>query len=214
MFLQLFWLLLQGFLRLVGTTDGAQERKFTGGSMQLAERLAAGLDPGRVRLGCPVVAIRQTPTTASNVGRKTTVVTSDGATFAADYVISAVPLALINRIQFVPPLPPLKIQLIQRVPMGSVIKTMTLYEKPFWRSKGYSGQLLVDDEAGLRVWTFDDTKPDGTAPCVLGFITGNHVRLVLTRQSQQFEIELTASMNWNLSIENHFSYNFYIFFTR
>lgn len=157
---------------MISTTDGGQERKFAGGSMQLPERMAAEIDPGQVRFSSPVAAIKQS---GSDGTGRTTVVTSDGATYTANYVISAVPMALLNRIHFEPTLPPLKLQLIQRMPMGSVIKTMTFYEKTFWRSKGYSGQLLVDDDAGIRVWTFDDTKPDGQAPCLLGFITGNHV---------------------------------------
>jgi monoamine oxidase len=174
----------QGFLRLVGTSGGAQERKFAGGSMQLPDRMAAELDPGRVRFSSPVVAVKQ----SSDGTGKTTVVTSDGANFTADYVISAVPLSLLNRIQFQPTLPPLKLQLIQRLPMGSIIKTMTFYEQPFWRSNGYSGQLLVDDDAGLRVWSFDDTKPDGQAPCLLGFISGNHVSV--------FECSLRLFHEW------------------
>lgn len=143
--------------------------------MQLPDRMASEFDPGRVRLNSPIVAVKQN---VSDDAGKTSVVTADGATFTADYVVSAVPLSLLNRIHFEPTLPPLKLQLIQRLPMGSIIKTMTFYDKPFWRSKGYSGQLLVDDDAGLRVWSFDDTKPDGRAPCLLGFISGNHVSVV------------------------------------
>ena len=54
----------------------------------------------------------------------------------ADYVISAMPLSLLNRITFVPPLPPGKRQLTQRAPMGSIIKTVVFYEKAFWKENG------------------------------------------------------------------------------
>ena len=27
-------------------------------------------------------------------------------------------------------------QIIQRIPMGSIIKTVTFYKRPFWREKG------------------------------------------------------------------------------
>ena len=167
---------------MIGTSNGAQERKFTGGSMQLPERMAAELDPGRVRLNSPVYSIQQDLTNEATTAvgeRHVTIKTTDGKTISANYVISAVPLALTNRIQFIPALPPRKLQLIQRVPMGSVIKTMTFYEKPFWRAKGYAGQLLVDDTDEIHVLSMDDTKPDGTAPCLLGFVHGNIVRLLI-----------------------------------
>ena len=32
----------------------------------------------------------------------------------------------------------------QRCPMGSIIKTVTYYERAWWREKGYSGSLLCD----------------------------------------------------------------------
>jgi monoamine oxidase len=51
-------------------------------------------------------------------------------------VISAMPQALLGHLTFEPPLPPLKLQLIQRIPMGSIIKTIMFYETAFWKGKG------------------------------------------------------------------------------
>ena len=56
--------------------------------------------------------------------------------FQAKHLIMAIPPSLLNRIEFSPPLAPTKLQLIQRVPMGSIIKTTMYYETPFWRDLG------------------------------------------------------------------------------
>ena len=43
-------------------------------------------------------------------------------------------------IRFLPDLPPNRAQLDQRVPMGTVIKCMAVYDEPFWRDDGLSGR--------------------------------------------------------------------------
>jgi len=166
---------VQGFLRVVCTTNGGQERKFDGGSMQLSDRLAAELPAGTVRLSSAVVRVDQRAghgmtLTASDA---VTVTTSDGSQYTGDYVVSAVPLALLNRIEFQPALSPRKLQLIQSMPMGSCIKTMMYYDRTYWRRAGMSGQSTTD--AGVTVWCIDDTKPDGFAPCIVGFVNGAYV---------------------------------------
>ena len=49
--------------------------------------------------------------------------------------------------------------------MGSVIKTVTFYEKAFWREKGFNG-VLISDSSPAYV-TVDDTKPDGSYPAIM-----------------------------------------------
>ena len=158
---------LQGLLRSMSVTNGGQERKFVGGSMQLCDRLTANLPTGTVRLSTPVIRVDQ------RSGDTVTVMTGDGLTFSGEYVISAVPYPLLNRIQFQPSLSARKLQLIQSMPMGSCIKTMTYYEKPYWRRPGMSGQMASDSD--MVVFCIDDTKPDGSAPCIVGFVNGAYV---------------------------------------
>lgn len=99
------------------------------------------------------------------------VVTCDnGKSYRAKYAISAMPQALLNQISFEPPLPPLKNQLIQRIPMGSVIKTIVFYEKAFWREKGLSGIIIADSDSGPVQAALDDTKPDGSYPAIMGYV--------------------------------------------
>lgn len=56
--------------------------------------------------------------------------------FQGKYVISAIPPVLCLKIHFNPPLPPMRNQLINRIPMGSVIKCIVYYKETFWRKKG------------------------------------------------------------------------------
>lgn len=155
-----------GIYRIMATDNGGQERKLIGGSQQISERIYDRLGAENVYLEHPVKSISQD-------GTGITVTAMNGKTFEADYVISAVPMALLGKISFNPPLPALKNQLSQRIPMGSCIKTMTYYDRPFWRGKKLSGFILTDD---IVVATIDDTKPDGSLACLVGFVNGHFAR--------------------------------------
>ena len=52
--------------------------------------------------------------------------------------------AVILRVAF------LKFKAIQRIPMGSIIKTVTFYERPFWREKGMLLISLFDMSIFLK----------------------------------------------------------------
>ena len=91
----------------------------------------------------------------------------------SEYAVSAVPLALLNRVEFRPSLPARKLQLVQSMPMGSCVKTMAYYDRPYWRRGGLCGGAATNDL--VTVWCIDDTEPDGTAPCILGFVNGAYV---------------------------------------
>jgi len=151
-----------GVARVGGTTNGAQESKFVGGAMQLSERMANELGKGSVKLSSPVIRVDQSGVSSVNVVR------AGGDSFSSSYVISAIPLALLNRVTFVPSLPSKKIQLIQRLPMGSVIKTMTFYDRAYWRDCGLSVEMMTD--SGPVLAGYDDSKPDGSFPCLMGII--------------------------------------------
>ena len=60
-------------------------------------------------------------------------------------------------------------QLVQRTPQGSSIKFLARYREPFWRAKGYSGQMVAD--MGPVQLLFDDGFPgegDAVADAGLG----------------------------------------------
>ncbi|MBV9601274.1 MAG: FAD-dependent oxidoreductase, partial [Chloroflexi bacterium] len=123
--------------RLLNARQGAQQQRFVGGSQALAERMAAALGDQLV-LSAPVRAIDSTGSLVE--------VTADGRTVEARHVILAVPPALAAGIQYGPQLPATRAQLLQRLPMGSLTKAEAVYDRPFWRDAGLSGQSLLDGE--------------------------------------------------------------------
>ena len=71
-------------------------------------------------------------------------VESEKLSIHAKKCISTIPPALLNTIRFSPILPQRKAQLLQRVPMGAAMKCFCIYKTPFWRKKGFSGQIVCD----------------------------------------------------------------------
>jgi len=93
----------------------------------------------------------------------------------AGAVIVAIPPALCGRIDYHPALPATRDQLTQRVPQGTVIKCMAVYEEPFWREEGLSGQ--VTSVIGPAKVMFDNTPHgEGRPGVLLAFLEGNQAR--------------------------------------
>jgi monoamine oxidase len=155
-----------GFNTLVGTGGGAQQDRFHGGSQRLALLMAEALGAERVQLGAPVRRIEH--------GGGGVVVHADELTVRARRAIVAIPPTLAGRIAYDPPLPARRDQLTQRMPQGTVIKTMAVYERPFWREEGLSGQATSD--AGPARVVFDNSPPDGSPGVLLGFLEGRLAR--------------------------------------
>ncbi|NWI69573.1 AOFA oxidase, partial [Todus mexicanus] len=149
-----------GTFRIFSITNGGQERKFKGGSGQISEKIMERLK-GRVKLERPVVRIDQT-------GDNVIVETLNREIYEGKYVISAIPPILTTKIHYIPELPMKRNQLIQRLPMGCVIKCMMYYREAFWKKKGYCGCFVIEDEESPIGITIDDTKPDGSFPAIMG----------------------------------------------
>ena len=183
------------FQRTIDTTGGAQQDRFVGGSQLIAERLAdrlsgrtagataagataAGATPadGTVVLGSPVRRIRFSDaavTAETGAGETGAGETGSGQYTGRRIIVSAPPM-LAGRISYDPPLPHWRDQLTQRTPMGSVIKCQALYDEPFWRAEGLSGQATGDGE-GARI-VFDNSPADGSPGVLLGFLEGDEAR--------------------------------------
>jgi monoamine oxidase len=151
--------------RLVTTAPGAQSDRVVGGTQLIPIRMAQALGK-RVVTGSPVRKITQK---ADRVQ-----VDSDKLTAIGQRVIVAIPPPLAGRLQYSPALPALRDQLTQRFPLGSVMKVIALYEKPFWRDKGYTGQVVSD--TGPVQATFDNTPPEGTPGALMGFVEASTSR--------------------------------------
>jgi len=155
-----------GFDRLLDTEGGAQQDRFVGGSQIVAERVAAALT-GTPALGAAVRRI-------SHGGDSVRIEADGGVTVSARRVIVAIPPTLCGRIAYDPPLPGRRDQLTQRMPNGAVVKCMAVYDEPFWRAAGLSGQAT--SERGPVKLTFDNSPPDGRPGVLLGFLEGRHAR--------------------------------------
>ncbi len=114
-----------GIDALINVENGAQQDRISGGSQRIALALAEELGD-RVVLDSPVSEIDW----ADDEVR----VTAGGSTIRARRAVIAIPPPLAARIKYSPGLPSDRDQLVQRMPMGRVIKVNVAYEEPFWRS--------------------------------------------------------------------------------
>ncbi|MEU8347597.1 monoamine oxidase [Actinomadura meyerae] len=151
--------------RLINTKGGAQESRFVGGSQEVPVRLAARLGD-IVRYNAPV---RSIASTADGV-----TVTADGVTVSAKRVVVAMSPAIAGKIDYSPGLPASRAQLMQRYPMGSIAKFVGVYDTPFWREDGLTGQAVAD--SGAIDATFDNSPPDGSRGILMGFINQANIR--------------------------------------
>jgi monoamine oxidase len=153
-----------GWSPLTDTEGGAQQDRFVGGTRPVAAGLAdlvrkAGAE---IVLDAPVRRIVQD-------GGGVTVEHGRGTTRSRRCVV-AVPPTLAARIDYDPPLPASRDQLTQRMPAGSVIKFHVVYDRPWWRDEGLSGQVLaVGDPIDV---TFDCSPPEGDRGIITGFFEG------------------------------------------
>jgi monoamine oxidase len=63
---------------------------------------------------------------------------------------------------------------MEQMPMGATIKAVAVYDEPFWRNDGCSGEAV--STAGPLTATFDNTSHDGKQPALMGFVVGKHAR--------------------------------------
>jgi monoamine oxidase len=150
------------FARLIATGGGAQERRVVGGSVVIAEKVADALG-NRIILGAPATRI------AEHDGA-VTVTTRGGPTVVAARAIVAVPPVLAARIAFAPGLPAAKRTILKAMVPGSLTKVEAVYDTPFWRAAGLSGQGVSD--TGLARVPYDNSPPDGSVGVFFSFIGG------------------------------------------
>jgi monoamine oxidase len=147
--------------RLIATGGGAQELRVVGGSVVVAEKVAAALG-SRIVLGAPVRRIDQRD---GHV-----VVTADGITVQATRAVVALPPVLAARIAYRPGLPAGKRTLLKAMTPGSLTKVEAVYPTPFWREAGLSGQGVSD--VGIARVPYDNSPPDGSIGVFFSFIGG------------------------------------------
>jgi monoamine oxidase len=152
--------------RGIGSKGGAQDSRFVGGSQLVSIKVAEQLGSAIV-LSAPVRRIDQTATAAT--------VVSDAGTWSAKRVILAVPPPLAVEIEWNPLLPADHDTLRRRMQLGTLMKCEAIYDEPFWRKDGLSGQALKID--GTVKEMFDNTPPSGKPGILMGFMGGHSWRL-------------------------------------
>jgi monoamine oxidase len=163
----LFYIHSAGSLEMLFDTEGgAQQDRFVGGSQRIAVLMAQELGRENVLLEAPVRKIERADHGVT--------VRADGATVRARRAIVAIAPTLAGRIAYDPPLPGFRDQLTQRMPLGTVAKCMAIYDEPFWRAEGLSGQGTSD--LGPVKLTFDNSPPGGSPGVILGFLEGRQAR--------------------------------------
>ncbi len=153
-----------GFMRLAEVEGGAQQDRFHRGAMALSVELAERL--GCVRLGFAVHEVRQDARGVEVVG--------PAGRVSAQHVIIAMAPPMCAKIKFTPGLPAAREALHERMPMGSVIKVVVVYDRAFWRDDGLTGEVL-SDAGPCRGW-FDDGSGDGAHHALVGFIMADDAR--------------------------------------
>jgi len=136
--------------------ERAEQAWLAGGAQTLADRMADELGD-RVRMGTRVDQVSWTDGGVALEG--------PGLALTAEHAIVALSPHLAGRLRYSPPLPGRRDQLTQSVPMGAAVKLHCLYNRPFWRPVGLSGDSLSDGD-GLTLLT-RDSSPGGDGPGVL-----------------------------------------------
>ncbi len=161
-----------GLELLIETDAGAQDRRFHEGAQTLSEQLAAPLGAA-LRLARPVRGV-----TADGAGVE---LATDAGVVRARRVVLAIPPNLAAELRFEPPLPPARRTWLDGSTMGATTKCIALYDRPFWRDRGLSGEAVADD--GPLSVVFDDSSADGSVPALLGFSVAGPARELATRDA-------------------------------
>jgi monoamine oxidase len=167
---------------LFSIEGGSQENMIDGGAGSIAERIADQLG-GAIRLSSPVRSIAQ--------GGDRVVVRADGAIVSAHRVIVAIPPATAADIEFEPAMPDDRMSLLRLAVGGVETKTLLVYDEPFWRHDGLSGQTAEPNSAAEV--TLDGSPSSGT-PGVLACFTFGRVarRLDALGEAERRQAVLTA----------------------
>jgi monoamine oxidase len=151
------WLFLArsagGIESLMNIEGGYQHEQFEGGVQAVPNAMATELGDAVV-LDAPVHAVTQTKDIVEVASARTTV--------TARYVVMALPRALAAGIRFDPVLPADHVLLIHQVPAGTEIKAVAVYDEPFWRHDGVSGNsVATDDDIEISLDTTQPGHPEG-----------------------------------------------------
>ncbi|MFG1934694.1 flavin monoamine oxidase family protein [Mycobacterium sp. NPDC048908] len=156
---------------VLGVKDAAEDARPVGGMGAIHRAVAAELGDA-IHLSQPVRSITQDVTGVT--------VRSDDMVVRARRAVVTVPIAIAGQIVYEPMLSMDRSFLHQRMPLGAVFKIALIYDEPFWRADGLSGQSFAPGSmANLTI----DSCTDTGRPGVLTVITEGPVARQMTRMT-------------------------------
>lgn len=164
-----------GLMTLLSTEGGAQQDRLLNGLHQISISMAKDLGD-EVKLEHVVENIVQDESSGI-----ISVHSKNGSIFKGKHVIIAVPPIMCSKVLFSPHLPMLKYQAFNRWEMGHVIKFLIFYEKPWWREKGYCGEILTTRESITAIF---DATVEGHDAALVGFFEADHAMLWSDRSTE------------------------------
>jgi len=144
---------------LFSIEGGNQETLVDGGAGTMAHRIAGDLGDA-VHLNAPVRSITQHDDHVT--------VESQDVVISARHAVVTVPPALALEISFDPELPDDRLTLYRNSVAGPESKTLVVYDEPFWRTDGFSGQT---SQPGSAAELTIDASPQSGSPGVLASFT-------------------------------------------
>ncbi|MGB0695900.1 MAG: flavin monoamine oxidase family protein [Rhodospirillaceae bacterium] len=147
-----------------GFASMAGSWRLEGGMTTLIDALAAGLPAKRITTNAPVTGLVRKPDQIEAT-------LSDGRTVSAAKVVLALPpRPAAANITFDPPLPTPALQAMAAVPtwMAGHAKLLALYDHPFWRAKGLSGDAM--SQIGPLAEIHDASPYEGRPYALFGFV--------------------------------------------
>jgi monoamine oxidase len=182
----LFLIRSAGGLKPLMTVEGGyQHEQVVGGAQSIALAMASELGDSLV-LNAPVHTVTHREHDVEIRG--------DDVTVAARELIIAIPPSLAGHLRFDPPLRGDRALLLHQMPAGTEIKTVVVYDEPFWRADGVSGASVAMDSP-IEV-TLDTSPPSLEVGVLAGYCAGPKARqLALLPESErrQIAIDMFAS---------------------
>ena len=154
----------------------AQQFRVKGGTQQISEKLLHRIGKDLLVLNRPVRKIKQDGDDLVQL------ITDDGKIWRAKQVICTPPSTQIRKIEFDPPLPSAKRQLLEDMKMGNLCKVVVRYEEAFWLQDGFSGEVISTggpctqfgcENGPVTIW-YDATTHNQT-PALVGLYGGRNV---------------------------------------
>ncbi|CAJ1456077.1 unnamed protein product [Effrenium voratum] len=179
-----------GVERLLKIKGGFQEFTIVGGAQQVSELLAKEVTSlgGKLEFGARVTHVK---TSEGSVE-----VRGSGSTTRCSRLVCALPPANLKAVTFEPPLPSSRQALHEANFIGCIIKSVIRYGQPFWRNKGFSGEVVAESTAEEPVFNCYD-HCIGDSHFLVCFMNGAPAKLWSSRsQAERKEVVLKQLTKW------------------